>query len=382
VPTAPVKRGRVELAVYAWGDVRPSRVSAVVAPDASGALQIVRIAPTGTRVRAGEIVCELDPAEQQHRLEESLAGLREAEQERVRVVAEGEIERGSEDVERLAARFSVRRAEMDVARNELVSDTEAREHDRALAEARRHLARLDEDFRAQRAARRAAVESAEERVRNAQRAVRDARENIEKMKLRAEVDGFVVAKENTDAWGAFVFNAWDAPPYRMGDTVASGRTVAEIVRLDQMEIRARIPEGEGAGLRVGAPVVVEIDAAPSARLAGTVKEVAGMATRQFYADDGRRKFDVRFEVGPHPALRPGATARVTAAGGEVDDAVYIPRQAVFEEQGRTIVYLQEEARFRPLPVTVTRQSESHAVVDGLSPGARVALSKPPEGLRP
>src|SRR5436309_12954505 len=65
IPTARVKRGNVELKVYTTGELRAVRSATLVAPPVGSTLQIVRLAKTGTLVKAGDGVMEFDPSEQE-----------------------------------------------------------------------------------------------------------------------------------------------------------------------------------------------------------------------------------------------------------------------------------------------------------------------------
>jgi HlyD family secretion protein len=376
VPTARVQRGRVPIVVHAAGEVR-ARVSVpLVAPALDGTLQITHVAATGSRVRKGDVVCALDPAEQQHRLDESLSQLAEAQQDLARVLAEGEMQRGAMGVERLSARFAVRRAEMDVARSELLSAQEVLEHERALEERRQVQAQLEADFRAREAGHAAVLQGARDRVRDAVREVAAARENLERLKLRAPMDGLVIVKENTDGWGAFSFMTADTPAYRAGDTVASGRTLLEVIDPAQTEVVARVTEDEGATLPAGTPAEIRISGVPAARVAGRVKQVGLMATQRPWLDGGLRKLDVILEIPAHAAARPGVMAEVLITRPPLEEARYVPRQAVFEEQGRPVVYVSDGRELQARPVTIVRHAELHSVIEGLPEGALVALAPP------
>src|SRR5580765_7594470 len=56
VPTTHVQRGRVQVTVYATGDLRASRSIQLAAPPMGGQLQIVQLKETGESVKAGEAV--------------------------------------------------------------------------------------------------------------------------------------------------------------------------------------------------------------------------------------------------------------------------------------------------------------------------------------
>src|SRR5258706_9896350 len=78
IPTVNVKRGNVEMKVHTYGELRAVRSATLVAPPVGGTLQIIRLAKTGSRVEANEVVIEFDPSEQEHLLEQNRYDLRQA----------------------------------------------------------------------------------------------------------------------------------------------------------------------------------------------------------------------------------------------------------------------------------------------------------------
>ena len=379
VPTTQVRRGRLELHAYATGELRPSRSGMLVAPSVAGTLQIVRLAQTGTRVQAGEVVCEFDPSEQEYNLEQSRSELLQAEQEGVKIKADAAVQAAQDQVALLAARFALRRAELEVSRNELVSAIDAQKNLLSLEEAKRRLEQLGQDVRSRQASSVASLAVADEKRKRARLGLQQAQQNIENMTLRAPIGGLVSLKENMDSTGGFFTTGMVLPEYREGDLVQPGRMVAEVLATEDMEILAKINENDRANLDPGQAVEVQVDAVPGKRFTGKIKTVAGLAARRFWGGDGAKKFDVTFSIDrPDSAIRPGATAQVTIAGQAVKDALYVPRQALFEKEGKPIVYVRDGAGFQPREVKIVHRTESHAVVDGLREGTEVALVSPEE----
>jgi HlyD family secretion protein len=90
-----------------------------------------------------------------------------------------------------------------------------------------------------------------------------------------------------------------------------------------------------------------------------------------------RLFDVTFQIEkPDPRLKAGASARVVVEGREIPDALNIPRQAVFEKNGKTHVFARTGDRFEQREVKVEHVTESRAVISGLAEGTEVALVDP------
>jgi hypothetical protein len=75
-------------------------------------------------------------------------------------------------------------------------------------------------------------------------------------------------------------------------------------------------------------------------------------------------------------LRPGTTVDLVVKGPTVENVLILPRQAVFEQDGKTVVYVRNGAAFASREVKVLHRSESRVVIDGLDEGVEVALIRP------
>lgn len=83
--------------------------------------------------------------------------------------------------------------------------------------------------------------------------------------------------------------------------------------------------------------------------------------------------DTQLEV----LLRPGLLADVEIIVEKIPNALHIPTQAVFEKEGKPVVYVKNGARFEPRFVKLAKRSESTMVIaSGLKPGELIALSNP------
>lgn len=379
IPTARVKRGNLELKVYTTGELRAGRSAMLVAPPVGGTLQIIYVVKTGTMVKDGDMVVEFDPAEQEYNLEQARSELLQAEQEITKLKADAAVQGAQDQVALLSGTFDVRRAELEVSRNELVSAIDAKKNLLTLEEARRHLAQLEQDIHSREASNQASLAVAEEKRNKARLTMQQAQKNIENMKLRAPLSGLVAVKENWDASGGFFFPGMVLPEYREGDLVFPGRFIAEVLEVNQMEILAKVSETDRADVTPGQPVEVLVDTLPGPAFRGKVKTVAGLASRGFFSGDPMRRFDATFQLDqPDARLRPGVTTQVIIIGDEVRDALYVPRQALFEKDGKLRVFVRTGARFEPREVKVRHRTESQVVVEGLSEGTEVALVNPEE----
>ena len=82
----------LKLTVYATGELRAGRTASLVAPSAGGTLRLVKLVPTGLPVKAGDVVFEIDPADQEFALRQSKSELAEAEQQIVKMKADSAVQ--------------------------------------------------------------------------------------------------------------------------------------------------------------------------------------------------------------------------------------------------------------------------------------------------
>lgn len=378
IPTTTVVRGPLKLTVYATGELRAGRTATLVAPPAGGSLRLITLLQTGTAVKKDQVVFEFDPADQQYNLEQAKSDLAEAEQQIVKMQADSAVQTSEDRVALLTARYDVRRGELNTLGNDLIGAIEAQKNVLTLQEARGRLSQLEQDVKSRAATNQAALDVLLEKKRKAQLAMQRAQSIIDSLVVRAPMDGTVSVKENRDATGGMYFWGMVLPEYREGDTVFSGRPIADVVESGRMEVRARINETDRDNLQTGQPARVQVDALQGESFVARVGALSGLASRgNVWEVAAVRQFDVAFPFdNPDPRLKPGSSVRLVIDGRDLPDAVHVPRQAVFAKNGKTFVYLRTGDRFEPRDVKVTNSTESRAVVTGVREGDVIALVDP------
>jgi HlyD family secretion protein len=384
-PTARVMKGALKLTVHATGELRAGRTMTLVAPPVGGMLRIVSLVPTGGAVKSGDVVMEFDPADQQYAIEQARSELEEAEQGIVKMKADATVQAAQDQVALLTARFDVRRAELDVSGSEFYSAIDSQKHALSLDEAKRRLAQLEEDVKSRTVTNQSSLAVSEERRNKARLAMQRAQQIIDSLIMRAPIDGVVSLKENRDASGGFFVPGMVLPEYRQGDSVWPGRPVADVIESGRMEVRAKVDENDRANLSAGQAAAIYVDTLPEATFKGRVGRLSELANRAawFEASTSNRQFDVTFEFEqPDARLKAGSSARVVIEGKEVADALHLPRQAVFDKNGKNHVFVSVGDRFEQREVKVVQRTESRVAVSGLADGTEVALVDPSSSARP
>lgn len=379
VPTTKVLRGEVDTSINANGELRATRSMTLTAPPVGGQLRLLTLKATSTPIKAGEVVMEFDPSDQEDKLAEQKALLLEAELEIEKLNADRAVQTAKDKVDRLTAEFDVRKAQLDVTGNELVGAIKARQNELTLEEARRRLAQLDEDIKSRATSNEASMAVLIEKRRKAQLAMDVAQQQIASMVVRAPIDGVVSVNSNRE--GQFGFPGMMFPEYREGDNVSSGRAVAEVLDSGQMEFVARVPETERANLAAGQRAVLTLDGLGGTTLDARVTSVGVGRAGSIFMGRGPegpvRLIDVALSLEKPLAIpRPGLTAKVRIASDPLKNVLYVPRQAIFDRDGKPLVYVKAGDGFQARQVKVTTRTESAVVISDLPEGAEIALADP------
>ncbi len=382
VPTATVKEVDLQLKVLTTGALKTSQSRTVIAPPiAGGTLQIITLAQSGAHVHTGDVVLEFDPSQQEYNLGQSRSDLLQAEQEIVKAKADAAVQTAEDQTALLKAKYAVRRAELEVSKNELVSPIDAQKNLLALDEAKRAQAQLQQDVQSHSASNQAALAISEEKRHKARLSMEQAEQNIKNMHITSPIDGLVVIHGNRESTGGFFMDGMTLPDYHVGDQVNPGSSIAEVIDISHLEVEAQIGETDRVNLKAGQSVEIKIDALPGEAFSGKVQTVGGATSHEFWDDKTQHKFDVAVELDrADPRLRPGFAVRLSILGDNLSRAVSIPGGAIFDHDGKKVVYCKRNRGFEMQEVQIRAVSEGRAILSGLPAGTVVALVNPEKKL--
>jgi hypothetical protein len=378
IPTATVKEVDLQLKVFTKGALHTEQSRVVSAPPiAGGTLQIIQLTAAGMQVHAGDVVLEFDPSQQEYNLAQNRSDLEQADQEIVKAKADAAVQTAEDQTALLKAKYAVRKAELEVSKNELLSQIDAQKNILALEEAKRALTQLEQDIRSHGASNDAALAISQEKHHKAQLAMDQAERNIKNMRISSPIDGLMVIHGNRDSTGGFFMDGMTLPDYHVGDQVNPGSSIAEVIDSSRLEISAQVGETDRTNLKAGQSVDIKVDALPGESFTGKVRTVGGATAREFWDDNAKHKFDVAIQLDrADPRLRPGFEAQLSILGDHLTKAVSLPAEAVFEHDGKKIVYCERGRGFEMQEVKVRALSEGRAILEGVQVGTVVALVNP------
>jgi HlyD family secretion protein len=378
IPTATVKEVDLQLKVFTKGALHTEQSRVVSAPPiAGGTLQIIQLAAAGAHVHTGDVVLEFDPSQQEYNLAQNRSDLEQADQEIVKAKADGAVQTAEDQTALLKAKYAVRKAELEVSKNEILSPIDGQKNILGLDEAKRALTQLEQDIRSHGASNDAALAISQEKHHKAQLAMDRAELNIKNMKITSSIDGLMVIHGNRDSTGGFFMDGMTLPDYHVGDQVNPGSSIAEVIDSSRLEISAQVGETDRTNLKTGQSVDIKLDALPGESFTGKVRTVGGATAREFWDNNAKHKFDVAIQLDrADPRLRPGFEAQLSILGDHLTRAVSLPAEAVFERDGKKIVYCERGRGFEMQEVKVRALSEGRAILEGVKVGTVVALVNP------
>ncbi len=319
IPSTRVVRGPLKLTVYATGELRAGRTATLVAPPAGGTLRIVKLVPTGSTVKAGEVVFEIDPSDQEFTLAQAKSELAEAEQQIVKMKADAAVKAAEDEVALLTARYDVRRGELDTAANDLIGAIDAQKNVLTLAGSPRasgaasggREGALGDERSGARGRARAAEQGA---ARDAARAIDHRQPGGEGAARRR---GRGQGKPRRRRGLLLRPDAARIPPgrhdvRRPSDCRRDRSRPDGSARQDQRD-RSRQP-AERASWQSSRPMLF-----PAQTFKAKVGALSGLASRDnFFETTAVRQFDVTFTFdNPDPRLRAGSTVRLVIDGREI-----------------------------------------------------------------
>jgi HlyD family secretion protein len=215
----------------------------------------------------------------------------------------------------------------------------------------------------------AAISAADSRIQEAASKLALAQQQLARTEVRADVPGIVVYRD--------VFFGSEQRKPQVGDQVWANQPLLILPDISKMVVETRVRETDIHKVERNQGVKIRVQAYPDLKLTGVVTLVGTLAQEE-KERRGAKFFGVTIQIdGSEPKLRPGMTAQVEIAVEERPRALYVPLQAVFEREGRSVCYLVRRGRLVPQDVVPGPSNQDFVVIDrGLREGDRVALRDP------
>ncbi len=351
IPTARVQRGEFVIALNENGKVDAKRAMTLTSPRVRG-LQITWLAEEGSTVKEGDPVIKFDATQQ-------IADL--ADFESTLKINQSALERARQEYT-----IQEKQLKLDLEKAARNYDEKKHEAPRVAEEAKLEYELAQLNFQAKLDQLRADVEKAEVEVRRASDKVNLARRDLEQMTISAPIPGLVVYLE--------YWKGSSMGKVQEGDSPWPGMGLINLPDLSEMLVKTTVSEVDASKVDTGQEVRVVLDAFPDKQYTGKVIRKSTLARKKDH-NSQINVFDLDIEILDHDEnFKPGMSASAKIIIDEIPDIVYVPLEAVFEKDGRTMVYLGNKDRRE---VTVGRKNDMAVeIVEGLEGSEEVCLVDP------
>jgi len=165
--------------------------------------------------------------------------------------------------------------------------------------------------------------------------------------------------------------------------ITQGTNIVTLGDVSAMYVLAEVDESEIAKVRPGQPVRVKVESLPEKSIPGVVEKVFPQGVEE----QNVVSFQVKVRITKlEPALRPGMTAEVEIVLKEAKNVLYVPNEAIQENDQGPLVKVQEAQGIVERPVKIGVEGlENTEIVRGLQEGEEVVIESvrgPSEGRMP
>ena len=336
---------------------------------------IQKLAPPGSVVNKGDVIAEFDRQYMLTRLDDYQASVTQYESNYRKSQAEVDVERDAHGQSVEAAKGGYERAQLDLRSIPVLSEIQAERTKLALEEAEAEYQQRLSEVKYQRISEEADLRNAQIDVDQARLEFQRAETNVDKLLIKAPIDGMVVMLN--------VFRNGEFGQAREGDVLYSGQPFIQVVDTSSMIIDSKINQVDVEKIRIGMKAKVQFDAFPGLELPARVYSIGTVAKSRVYRPDYLKEVPVKLRLDRTerrviPDL--SVSADIILESGE--QGTIAPLGAIFQDEASAApyVYVNTSSGWEKRNVELGLTNYVAAVIrSGLQAGEEIALDRPVNG---
>jgi HlyD family secretion protein len=342
----------------------------MMGPDAGRGLLLQSIAKSGSLVKAGEVIAQIDSQAIKDHADDVQALIEQADDTIKRRRADQSIELENLRQSIRSAKGVWDKAKLDYSARDIRTevDREILKLDMDEAEATHNnlvtaLAITQKKFVSQMTLLQSQKES---QVRHHNRHVRD----VKNFNIHAPISGLLVL--NT------IFRGGDFAQVQEGDQLSPGQPFAKVVDIRTMQLDSSVNQSESQTVRIGQTAKVHLDAFPQLEFTGKVSSIGALGVSSGTSSYWVRKVLLQIVIeGSDPQLIPDLSASADLQLGSSQTGVLVPLEALVVSANGTTVEVRDRGSWREVGVHVGSRTNTMAVVtSGLHPGDEIGVAHP------
>jgi RND family efflux transporter MFP subunit len=401
-----VKPAALPITVSDKGSLESSKNQDVLC-QVEGSTTIISIVAEGTKVKKGELVCELDSASLNDQLTNQKIAVQGADASyqnakltrEVAEIAVKEYEEGIYLQDKATIQGEIKLAESDLARAGDRVDWANRMYEKGYVSKAQ---KVSEELNFQKA--KFTLEQSQSKLNvlenyTKHKTIKELRSEVEKAlsdelakkqtfqlekdkqtklekqiancKLFAPGDGIVVyANDPMRSFGS------NQPQIEEGATVRERQKIFSLPDISRMQVNTKVHESKIDKLVNGMKAKIRVDAFADTELDGTVVDVAPMADPTSFFSSDIKVYTTKVRIdNPLPGLRPGMNAEVTILVDRKENVLSVPVEAVLEFGGKDHLAVRTPAGYEHREVELGATNDKFVeVTKGITGGMVVAMN--------
>ncbi|GGF40440.1 efflux RND transporter periplasmic adaptor subunit [Echinicola rosea] len=368
----PVEKGKFTVEIATTGELKALRSVMIMGPTRArefrvNQLTIERMVDEGTVVKKGDFIASLDKSELFGKLSDGQNNLDSevAQYEQAKLDTALTLRQERDNILNLEYNVEQKKLVLEQSQYEPPATIKQNEYDLEKAERDLDQARQNYKIKFNQALAKMAERTA--RLRKEEREFQAMNDLLEEFNITAPQDGMVIYRTN-----------WDGNKIAEGSQISAWNpVVATLPDLTEMQSITYVNEVEIRKVKVGQEVKIGLDAFPEKEFTGKVTRVANVGQQRPNSD--AKVFEVEILVNESdPVMRPAMTTSNTIIAQELDEAIYVPLEAVHvQNDSINYVYLNNGVK-QEIKLGLSNYDE--AIVElGLEEGDKVYLSIPDWG---
>ncbi len=351
IPTSYVREGRFTISLNSNGTIDALHSVTLSTPRIRG-LTITWLAPEGTMVEKGAEILKFDASKQVADVAEYSSELKIKNSSHRRAVKEHTIQE--------------KKLFLDLEKSRRNYDEKKHEASRVAEEAKMELEVAELNFEAKLEQLKGDMEKAKIEVERAEDKLKLAEKELSDLTITAPIPGLIVYLE--------IWKGGNMSKVQEGDSPWPGQGLINLPDLSDMIVKTMVSEVDANKVDSGQLVEIILDAYPDYNYIGEVISKGTLARKK---NPGSRinVFDVEIQIiNTDEKLKPGMSASCDIIIDRIEDVISIPLEAVFEKEGKPVVFLENK---KMRLVELGRKNDmSIEILDGLKVGDEICLIDP------
>jgi vacuolar-type H+-ATPase subunit D/Vma8 len=368
---ATVKKGNFPIEVTTTGELVAKSSEKIYGPAGLRQIQIWQvkiqdIIPDGTVVDSGQYVATLDRTEISNKIKDEQTNLEKLESQMTKTRLDTSLDLRSARDELINLKFGLEEKKLTLEQSKYEPPATIRQVEMDLEKSQRTLEQAEKNYKLRYQKSVATMQEVAASYNQAQRKLEQMTDVLKQFNVLAPKAGMVIYKRN-----------WDGNKMGIGATMnAWENVVAELPDLSEMMSKTYINEIDISKVKVGQAVQVGIDAFPEKKFTGKVIEVANIGEQ--LQSSNAKVYEVRIVVNEFDSiLRPAMTTKNKILTNIVDSVLFIPIEAIFNNDSVAFVYKKDGGSVTRQQVIVGQSNDNEIIVKaGLNEKDEVLLVPP------